>query len=393
MLERTRVSVARWLSLTDRLPASELLDLVLRESAYAFEMRGRRLDQARENVKKVRALVRRVENRGYATVGRLAEYFDTLRAGDESNAIVEAAGAVNLMTIHAAKGLEFPIVFVVNLHIGGRGRPGGFSVIDRGPDGSPEVAFNTTAATRLEELREAEELRRLFYVAVTRARDRLYLGAEIDKKGKLRRSARSLAALLPPGLGEIFTAAALPDADRVQWDSPSGAFAFRICRPGTPAVAIPDAAPIEAPASASVPTVPAIELRARAVRTATDASGRAAASARSVMSRERLAGTIVHRLMQRGLENDLDAERLRTLVPRLLRTSEMVDVDDLDAVTADAIGLYKRLRGQPDLVQLLELGECHYEVPFSFEPAGSAGGADPRRHRLSHPDSRTAGSP
>jgi ATP-dependent helicase/nuclease subunit A len=186
ILARARLSIARWLSLIDRMPASELVDLILRESAYAFELRGRRLDQARENVKKVRALVRRVENRGYATIGRLAEYFDTLRAGDESNAIVEAIGAVNLMTIHAAKGLEFPIVFVVNLHVGGRGRPGGFSVIDRGPDGASEVAFNATAATRLEELREAEELRRLFYVAVTRARDRLYLSAEIDRKGKLR---------------------------------------------------------------------------------------------------------------------------------------------------------------------------------------------------------------
>ena len=66
--------------------------------------------------------MRRVENRGYATLGRLADYFETLRAGDESNAIVEASGCVNLMTIHAAKGLEFPIVFVVNLHVPGRGR-------------------------------------------------------------------------------------------------------------------------------------------------------------------------------------------------------------------------------------------------------------------------------
>src|SRR5207344_3176822 len=137
-----------------------------------YELHGRRLDQARENVKKVRTLIRRVESRGYATLERLARYFETLRAGDDSNAIVEAAGAVNLMTMHAAKGLEFPIVFLVNLHMPGRGRPPGVSVIERGPAGSPVVAFDTDEATRLEDRREAEELRRLLYVGVTRARDR-----------------------------------------------------------------------------------------------------------------------------------------------------------------------------------------------------------------------------
>ena len=116
--------------------------MVIRESAYVYEMRGRRLDQARENVKKVRALVRRVESRGYATLGRIAEYFETLRAGDESNAILEASGSVQLMTMHAAKGLEFPIVFLVNLQMQGRGRGAGFSVIEQRPDGEPEVAFD-----------------------------------------------------------------------------------------------------------------------------------------------------------------------------------------------------------------------------------------------------------
>ncbi|HEY7473424.1 MAG TPA: UvrD-helicase domain-containing protein [Vicinamibacterales bacterium] len=370
VLARARLDVGRWLSLTDRIPASELIDLILRDSAYAFEMRGRRLDQARENLKKVRALVRRVENRGYATAGRLAEYFDTLRAGDESNAIVEAAGAVNLMTIHAAKGLEFPIVFVVNLHVGGRGRPGGFSVIDRGPDGSPEVAFNATTATRLEELREAEELRRLFYVAVTRARDRLYLTAEIDRKGKLRRSARSLAALLPAGLGDVFANAALPEGDRVSWDTPLGSFAFRVCRP--PAELPPlDVPPIDViPIQVALEGTPLVTAE-RPISNATDSSPGAAAGRsdveRSVMSRERLAGTLVHRLLQRGLDPGVDAAGLLPLVPQLLRTVEVVDVDDFDALASDAIALYRRLRGHEDLVEMLRAGECHYEVPFSFE--------------------------
>ena len=97
------------------MPPAELLEEILKQTAYAFELRGPRRLQAWENVKKMRGLVRRMQNRGYATLTRLAEHVDSLSAGDESNAVLEAVDAVNLMTVHASKGLEFPIVFVVNL--------------------------------------------------------------------------------------------------------------------------------------------------------------------------------------------------------------------------------------------------------------------------------------
>ena len=115
MLEQARTSVARWLDLVDRLPPAEILDMALNETAYTFETRGPRVRQAHENLKKIRAMVRRVQNRGYATLSRVAEHLDLLSAGDESNAVVDAGDSVSLMTIHAAKGLEFPVVFVVNL--------------------------------------------------------------------------------------------------------------------------------------------------------------------------------------------------------------------------------------------------------------------------------------
>ena len=244
LLVRARASLASWLPLADRISPSELVDRIMRESAYLYELRGRRLDQARENVKKVRALIRRVESRGYATLGRLADYFETLRAGDESNAIVEASGCVNLMTIHAAKGLEFPIVFVVNLHIPGRGTGAGFTVIEHGVDGEPEVAFRSSPGLALEEQREEEELRRLVYVALTRARDRLYLATELDPRGRVPRKARSLAGLLPVGLTDALAAAATATST-VTWTSPAGDFTFRVCLgaepgPAPPAIEVPE---------------------------------------------------------------------------------------------------------------------------------------------------------
>ena len=114
-LAAAREETKRWRSQVDRIPPAELVDVILNESAYAFELRGPRFDQARENLKKIRSLMRRMQNRGYSTIGRMAGHLDRLAVGDEANAVIDALDAVNLMTVHASKGLEFPIVFLVNL--------------------------------------------------------------------------------------------------------------------------------------------------------------------------------------------------------------------------------------------------------------------------------------
>ncbi|HET9719132.1 MAG TPA: PD-(D/E)XK nuclease family protein, partial [Solirubrobacteraceae bacterium] len=141
-------------------------------------------------------------------------------AGRESEAPVESEGldAVRLMTIHRAKGLEFPVVCVADLGRGPTFRP---DLIRIGRDGSRlglRLARPGTAA-RLQALDyaalgdeaaaagEAEE-RRLFYVAMTRARDRLILSGAADLQGRSNRS--TPIGWIAPAFGAELTPPAEP---------------------------------------------------------------------------------------------------------------------------------------------------------------------------------------
>jgi ATP-dependent helicase/nuclease subunit A len=380
LLELARAGVRRWLPLADRVSPSGLVDRVLRESAYVFELEGRRLSQARENLKKMRGLVRRIESRGYATLGRIAEYFETLRAGDESHAIVEAIGCVNLMTVHAAKGLEFPIVFVVNLQVPGRGRSSAFSLIERGPDGQPEVAFGSSDATRLEDAREREELRRLLYVAVTRARDRVYLAAEVDEAQRvIKRRGNSLAGLLPHALFDLFGTAANAGADtaEVEWASGGSTFAFTICRaePFDSAHAKPSAEHLE-------PRGPRAETRGPDVVVSVDPAIVSAGSTETEFflvedaadsASDRYTGTAVHRLFQRQFDAAMSEAAIAAIVPQLMRPDELAEIGDVKALSRAAASLYLRFRKNGNVSTLLSSGTCYYEVPFSFHPPDRSG--------------------
>lgn len=77
----------------------------------------------------------------------------------------EDKGEVHIMTIHAAKGLEFPVVFIA-------GAEDGIIPHARSMEGNTEDSGDTTGAVSSNGL---EEERRLFYVAITRARDKLFI--------------------------------------------------------------------------------------------------------------------------------------------------------------------------------------------------------------------------
>lgn len=400
VLDRARQSVARWLGLVDRLPPAEVLELVLDDTAYMFETRGPRVRQARENLKKIRAMIRRVQNRGYATMSRLAEHLERLTAGDESNAVIDAGDSVSLMTIHAAKGLEFPVVFVVNLSRGTGSRRHAIRVVSDAEHGQAWLSVGDfqSEADADAKAKDREETKRLLYVALTRARDRLYLASEV-KDARWRAFGGSLGDILPAGVKARFeVASTVPAPETTEWTAASGqVHTFRVC---TASISR------EAERGVGVPALRAAS--GRPERESSDASERlepprlikdnfaplsdpfamprvavTAALAPAVEKRRRnqidtasrsLTGTLVHRLFERfgmALAGATDTSAIDEALARLIRDDETVEAGDVEQLFGQARRAYIALCAQQTLSQALDAGDALFEVPFSVRPAAS----------------------
>ena len=376
VLLHVRASVGGWLERVDRVPPADLIEGILPATSYAYELRGPRRAQAWENLKKMRGLIRRIQNRGYATLARIADHMDSLTAGEESNAVIEALDAVNLMTVHASKGLEFPIVFLVNLARGATGPPRPVRIVVDGEGGEPSVSIGpfVSETDEAEREREKHETRRLLYVAMTRARDRLYLSSSL-KDGALAPGRGSLAEVLPDSLKRLFEHAAttFPEMTVTGWTGRSGrSFDVRLCRP---TVVVSDAAAI------GIPGPGAVAERADAfgpVDLDTPAPSRVGVmdwlagegdqeGAAEGDSGDVTAGMLVHRLVEsRGLAVTTDDEAELKHATRLLRPDERASLQDIDGTVRTAVDAWRGLQNQPEISRLLATGRRYHEVPFSL---------------------------
>jgi ATP-dependent helicase/nuclease subunit A len=134
------------------------------------------------------AQVLEAERRGVADLEQLIADFAKLDITVKRE-MEGARGEVRVMTVHGAKGLEAPIVFLPETTVkrGGRGSPllptedGGFLWAAS----SKQDSDASKAAREWRARKDEEETQRLFYVALTRARDRLILCGRINARDKL----------------------------------------------------------------------------------------------------------------------------------------------------------------------------------------------------------------
>src|SRR5690606_7375943 len=143
----------------DELPAANFLKFVYDASGYVEALRNEGTHEAEGRLENLEELLNAVAEWQEETGGSVAEFLDEAALlGSNDDRAVEAVNgemvddAVTLMTLHNAKGLEFPVVFLVGMEEG--------LIPHRSSTGS---------------LPEIEEERRLLYVGVTRAQEELYL--------------------------------------------------------------------------------------------------------------------------------------------------------------------------------------------------------------------------
>jgi DNA helicase-2/ATP-dependent DNA helicase PcrA len=140
-------------NLKDKIKISELVNCVCIESGYEQYIRELGDEERLDNLSEFKRIANEFEN-GFGEDVSLETFLQqiAIMSAEDSEKPCES---VKLMTIHASKGLEFPVVFIAGAEEGLI--PHARSVEENGGD--------------------VEEERRLFYVAITRARDKLFISA------------------------------------------------------------------------------------------------------------------------------------------------------------------------------------------------------------------------
>jgi ATP-dependent helicase/nuclease subunit A len=183
--------ITRLKPLKDRLTPAELLEEIMMGTDFASILLT--TFQGEQKVANLRKLIELSRSFAAGLTGSLRNFINYLiglakEEPTEAEAVISVEGGdvVRLMTVHQSKGLEFPIVMIPE--IGSGTRPDnspvkfdnslGIGLKTRTPGGEGCATLAYEAIGGLRKKKEDAELRRLLYVAVTRARDYLIMSGE-----------------------------------------------------------------------------------------------------------------------------------------------------------------------------------------------------------------------
>ncbi|MGQ9560388.1 MAG: ATP-dependent helicase [Candidatus Oleimicrobiaceae bacterium] len=143
----------KYMDLRSQVPAAELVGALLDDLGILHLFKAEGTEEALNRAENVRELVNGIADFCRATPGAtLEDYLQEVSLLTDIDTWNDRSNVVSLMTVHSAKGLEFPVVFITGLE------EGLFPI-----------------ARSFESNEDLEEERRLFYVGSTRAKEKLYL--------------------------------------------------------------------------------------------------------------------------------------------------------------------------------------------------------------------------
>jgi DNA helicase-2/ATP-dependent DNA helicase PcrA len=153
-LDNFSVMIRKFITMKENMSISDLLDIVIDDTGILREYEAEDTVEAQsriENIKELKSVA--VEFEKQNEENNLEEFLANISLVSDIDNLEEEQDYVVLMTMHSAKGLEFPVVFIPGME---EGVFPGYRAMTEGPE-------------------QLEEERRLCYVGITRAREKLYL--------------------------------------------------------------------------------------------------------------------------------------------------------------------------------------------------------------------------
>ena len=151
----------KFVDMSEVLPVSVLIETILKETGYISELEKSKEIEDKSRIENLKELVSDAVNFEKSSEDKsLSAYLEKVSLVQDTDKLEEEDDTIVLMTVHSAKGLEFPVVFMVGMENG---------------------IFPGVSSFDSES--EMEESRRLCYVGITRAKEQLFMtSAEVRRQ-------------------------------------------------------------------------------------------------------------------------------------------------------------------------------------------------------------------